>query len=219
VTPVARWLWLGLAVGLVSGCTFDTRALTVPDGGLVADGSAAGNDGRGAEVGAVDGATADAGPRDAPPPVDLGAGDTGGAEAGCTPQCSGKLCGAANGCGGTCQPGSGCCTPACASVRCGEGDGCGGTCQPGSGCCSPQCDGPVCGGHDGCGGTCHGDSGDACTAAPETWRCVWIDQYSSWGSQVCRSGKWLTYSLSPRTCSACCGSFSPDCCPSGGCYE
>ncbi|MCK5796652.1 MAG: hypothetical protein KAI47_05695, partial [Deltaproteobacteria bacterium] len=28
--------------------------------------------------------------------------------AGCTPQCSGKPCGTADGCGSTCQPGSGC---------------------------------------------------------------------------------------------------------------
>lgn len=48
------------------------------------------------------------------------------------------------------------CQPQCAGKRCGEGDGCGGTCQPGSGCCTPSCSGKSCGESDGCGGKCDG---------------------------------------------------------------
>jgi hypothetical protein len=48
------------------------------------------------------------------------------------------------------------CQPACGGKRCGEGDGCGGSCQPGSGCCTPSCGGKNCGDSDGCGGSCAG---------------------------------------------------------------
>ena len=46
----------------------------------------------------------------------------------CQPNCQGKLCGSADGCGGQCQAGSGCCTPNCSGKSCGDGDGCGGRC-------------------------------------------------------------------------------------------
>lgn len=90
----------------------------------------------------------------------------------CTPQCSGKECGA-DGCGGQCPSrcsGSSvcfqdrCCTPDCAYKFCGP-DGCGGTCPtigcPFGGtcntttgqCCTPDCTGKECG-EDGCGGSC-----------------------------------------------------------------
>ena len=55
----------------------------------------------------------------------------------CTPTCSGKLCGASDGCGGSCAAGSGCCSPACTGVLCGASDGCGGSCGSGSGCTPP----------------------------------------------------------------------------------
>jgi len=55
----------------------------------------------------------------------------------CAPTCAGKVCGASDGCGGACQPGSGCCDPDCANKLCGEADGCGGTCSTGSGCTPP----------------------------------------------------------------------------------
>lgn len=63
----------------------------------------------------------------------------GGTCAGCTPDCSGVLCGTSDGCGGICTPGSGCCEPDCTGVYCGEGDGCGGECKTGSGCTEPDC--------------------------------------------------------------------------------
>jgi hypothetical protein len=52
----------------------------------------------------------------------------------CGPACGGKLCGAGDGCGGTCTVGSGCCAPTCGGKACGLGDGCGGACAVGSGC-------------------------------------------------------------------------------------
>ena len=57
----------------------------------------------------------------------------------CTPDCSGKLCGSGDGCGGLCGAGSGCCQPGCSSKYCGQDDGCGSECTPGSGCKMPDC--------------------------------------------------------------------------------
>jgi hypothetical protein len=90
----------------------------------------------------------------------------------CTPACAGKACGAPDGCGASCAPGSGCsagCTPRCAGKACGAGDGCGAPCQPGSGCnagCTPVCQGVVCGFDDGCGGPCLPGSGCTPECAP-----------------------------------------------------
>jgi hypothetical protein len=92
-----------------------------------------------------------------------------------------------------------------------------GACEHIPGCCTPSCAGAVCGGADGCGGTCRGDNNDACSAPAETWRCVWIDYWNTWGSQVCRNGHWITYHLNPRDCGACCGGFSTACCLASGC--
>jgi hypothetical protein len=88
---------------------------------------------------------------------------------GCSPNCSGKVCGD-DGCGGTCGtcPVAGqvcnkgvCCSPNCSGKVCGD-NGCGGSCgtcpTPGQVCkngicCTPNCTGKVCG-DDGCGGSC-----------------------------------------------------------------
>jgi hypothetical protein len=188
----------------------------------IADDTAAGADllvgddtGSSNEVGASDGA-GDSGCQAVCAGKLCGAGDgcSGTCQAGsgcCTPSCSGKLCGAGDGCSGTCQAGSGCCTPSCSGRLCGAGDGCSGTCQAGSGCCTPSCDRAVCGGANGCGGVCAGDNNDSCTASAETWRCVWINYHATWGSQVCRSGKWQTFNLNPVSCEQCCGSYSSNC--------
>jgi len=87
----------------------------------------------------------------------------------CEPACSGKACGASDGCGGTCGCPAGLqcqdgqcffCTPQCYGKACGD-DGCdgscgacadGGVCVAGQ-CCTPACDGKTCG-DDGCGGSC-----------------------------------------------------------------
>ncbi len=89
----------------------------------------------------------------------------------CTPQCTGKQCGA-DGCGGDCgdcPPGFECdvygycdCTPTCNGKECGS-DGCGGECGQcpdgslcnmfGSCVCMPQCQNKECG-TDSCGGSC-----------------------------------------------------------------
>mgnify|MGYP001573509939 FL=1 len=89
---------------------------------------------------------------------------------GCTSVCDGKLCGDPDGCGGTCQSGSGCCAPSCVGAVCGGSDGCGGTClgtclYPNDICnpttykcdCTPSnCVGVTCGMSNGCGGLCWG---------------------------------------------------------------
>jgi hypothetical protein len=62
----------------------------------------------------------------------------------CVPGCGNAVCGSDDGCGGTCQPGSGCtvpdggCAPSCTGISCGAANGCGGTCAPGSGCNVPD---------------------------------------------------------------------------------
>ncbi len=132
----------------------------------------------------------------------------------CKPVCTGKLCGAANGCGLTCQAGSGCCTPSCGGKTCGSSDGCGGTCSQGSGCvCSPSCSGAVCGAKDGCGNVCSSDDNqDPCTT-PDQWRCVKSEAIwpGSTISQVCQGGMWRTYNINVKDCASCCGAFSVAC--------
>lgn len=66
-----------------------------------------------------------------------------------------------------------------------------------------------------------GNGGDPCTGVPtETWRCVTRSDGNR-VSQVCRSGSWLNFNLTPRDCNGCVCSFSAACCqvgsPSGGC--
>jgi beta-glucosidase len=105
----------------------------------------------------------------------------------CTPNCTGKQCGA-DGCGGVCGACSGgqvcnaaqqceaACTPNCTGKQCG-GNGCGGscgTCASGQACntsnqcvaaCVPSCAGKTCG-SDGCGGSCGScASGQSCNAS------------------------------------------------------
>ncbi len=58
----------------------------------------------------------------------------------CTINCSNKICGETDDCGGDCTAGSGCCTPQCANQICGDGeDGCGRLCTAGTGCCADHC--------------------------------------------------------------------------------
>ena len=94
---------------------------------------------------------------------------------GCVPDCLGKSCGDADGCGGTCvaapcaDPDAVCnqgicCVPVCDGTDCGDTDGCGGLCNgpcPVGGavcldgaCCTPDCADVDCGAGDGCGGFC-----------------------------------------------------------------
>jgi len=53
--------------------------------------------------------------------------------------------------------------------------------------------------------------GDGCFDVAESWRCVFIPSWGTWGSQVCRSGIWSTYHLNPSDCAACCDSYSGAC--------
>ncbi len=127
------------------------------------------------------------------------------------------------------------CTPSCGGTE-SRSRTCGSTCTWGAysafaGCvaCGPTCGDGLCETGETC-STCAdcqnghlgaGDDGDPCSAAAEgAWRCV---TRTSGGtvSQVCRSGAWVSFNLSPRDCSACVCGFSLACCqagsPSGGC--
>jgi hypothetical protein len=57
----------------------------------------------------------------------------------------------------------------------------------------------------------NGENGESCSEPAETWRCVFIPSWGTWGSQVCRYGMWLTYNLNPQDCSACCGPYVDGC--------
>lgn len=113
-------------------------------------------------------------------------------------------------CGSSCGWGawsgwSGC--PTCGPV-CGDG-----TCESGETCTScADC-------RNGHLGT--GEHGDPCSGVPaETWRCVTRSDGAR-VSQVCRSGAWISFNLTPRDCNACVCAFSLACCqvgsPSSGC--
>ncbi len=123
-------------------------------------------------------------------------------------------------CGGT-QRRSRMCTASCTwgtfdawGPACPSCGGCGdGTCGAGETCSScADCRA----GHLG-----SGSGGTSCAGVPEgQWRCV---TQAGLGvvSQVCRSGAWVNFNLSPRDCSACVCAFSAACCqpgsPSTGC--
>jgi hypothetical protein len=137
----------------------------------------------------------------------------------CSPNCTGKQCGA-DGCDGlcgTCDPGETCsanglcnCVPNCITGQeCGP-DGCGGscgtcigpaTCRNGQ-CCTPNCTGEECG-PDGCGGTC-GTCG-AGTVCHQSGRCV---SACGIGSTICPAAN----------DAGCCDTRFLVCCPGGmGC--
>ena len=82
-------------------------------------------------------------------------------------------------------------------------DGCGKTCLPGGGCRCPW--------------TGTGENNDSCGGVPrETWRCIHSNTFGAKVSQVCRGGKWVTFHVSPRNCSACCGNkWALACCQAG----
>lgn len=117
----------------------------------------------------------------------------------CTPDCTGKACGADNGCGakcsGTCDTGKECvnyqcivsgCTPACDGKFCGEDDGCEGKCTDCENVdetcnldtfvceattCEGDCTDKFCGEDDGCGFNCTdcATAGESCNM--DTWAC------------------------------------------------
>lgn len=84
----------------------------------------------------------------------------------CIPKCTGKTCGASDGCGGKCSNGS-----------CPAGTICGGGGVPNVCACAPQCSGKACGAPDGCGGTCTSGScpaGQACGAGGVPGQCATV---------------------------------------------
>ena len=90
----------------------------------------------------------------------------------CQPSCSGKACGAGDGCGGFCQSGS------CVGLQ--------DLCQQGVCACQPSCTSKVCGANDGCGGICsQGSCGfnEQCVLA--TCEC----SYLSCAGKCCGSGQ------------------------------
>jgi len=97
-------------------------------------------------------------------------------------------------------------------TTCSSGDSavCGNTdCETGEDCtsCPSDCT---------CDPTCSygttGNNGDSCVGvSAETWRCVYSSRLGDDVSQVCRNGKWLSYHVSPKDCSSCCGSYSSSC--------
>jgi hypothetical protein len=59
-----------------------------------------------------------------------------------------------------------------------------------------------------------GNNSDPCASSLENvWRCVVSSaQDGAWVSQVCHSGKWVTFHLNPRDCAGCCGAETSACC-------
>ncbi|MBE7482404.1 MAG: hypothetical protein HS104_20785 [Polyangiaceae bacterium] len=117
----------------------------------------------------------------------------------------GSSCSACGNCGGSGSP-----PPA---AQCGDG-----TCNGSETCgdCPGDCGSCPSGG--GSGGSCsvashqgNGENGESCTDPAESWRCVFLPSWGTWGSQVCRYGVWNTYHLNPKSCSACCGSYVSGC--------
>ena len=132
----------------------------------------------------------------------------------CIPSCSGAICGTSDGCGGTCNPGSGCvsgCTPSCSGVTCGSPNGCGGTCNPGSGCvsCTPNCSGVVCGLSNGCGGICNPGSGCVSGCTPQCSGHLCGNGNGCGG--VCGSGSGCAIGCNPACSGVFCGEMDPVC--------
>lgn len=91
----------------------------------------------------------------------------------CTPACSGKKCGASDGCGGTCKAGSGCCSgclsgttcyPGTSLSKCGSAGAACSACSTANPCKTASCSTGACkttnktSGTTCSGGTCHGGS-------------------------------------------------------------
>lgn len=155
-----------------------------PDASVAATGGATGSDGGAvSETSAVYDSSVES------PRADSSLADRGAVvQTPCTPDCTGVMCGASDGCGGTCNIGC-VCVPNCAGLVCGSSDGCGGFCTLGCFCipscgpldcgtydgcggmctlgcfCTPSCGGNECGTSDGCGGFCT----DGCFCSPSCW--------------------------------------------------
>ncbi len=136
---------------------------------------------------------------------------------------------------GATDTGTRACTTTCGDTQT-RTRSCGATCTWGtwsgwSACppCGPVCGDGTCDGGETCmscadcryGHLGTGENGDPCPGAAEgIWRCV-TRAGGSRVSQVCRSGGWISFNLTPRDCSACMCAFSLACCqvgsPSSGC--
>jgi hypothetical protein len=55
------------------------------------------------------------------------------------------------------------------------------------------------------------DNGERCDHGENVWRCACSERYGVSISQVCRSGRWVTYHTSPRDCGSCAGRYSAAC--------
>ena len=161
-------------------------------------------------------------------PQACGGGGSPGVCGACTPSCSGKACGASDGCSGTCVGtcASGQCNPT--TKTCDNCVGAGASCKDdtccswlatcvGSGnnakCCAPSCN-LKCGGDDGCGGTCPNScpAGYACNSATSACEstCGGLNQdCCSTGSPCHASG--LRCSSTTNQCEPC-GALNQPCC-------
>ncbi|MBI5546872.1 MAG: hypothetical protein HY901_23565 [Deltaproteobacteria bacterium] len=118
-----------------------------------------------------------------------------------TYQSAETLCdGQDNDCSGSADELASCCQPSCTGKGCGADDGCGNPCQAGTclsaqevcvqgGCvCQPSCSGKVCGGPDGCGGTCKVGSCAAPNSVCNAGTCACA--HASCGSTCCAAGEY-----------------------------
>jgi hypothetical protein len=92
---------------------------------------------------------------------------------GCMPECTGKLCGIPDGCGGHC-------------TACNNGQSCNATTWACEGKCQGQCAGKVCGEPDGCGDVCTGCAG-ATEFCDGTLQCVDVCAGIACGHGTCSS--------------------------------
>lgn len=139
-----------------------------------------------------------------------------------------SACSVSNCCGdGQCSGGEDCsscptdcgaCGPTCGDTRCEAGEDCS-SCPADCGACNTCGDG-TCAGSETCqscpdcqaGHQTTGDNNDPCPGVPaETWRCVFTSSFGTNVSQVCRGGRWVSFNLNPRNCSACVCSYSSAC--------
>lgn len=119
---------------------------------------------------------------------------------------------------GSCDNGETCsscqqdCGGCCGNGSCDNGETCS-SCEQDCGACGPVCGDNACETGETCsscsdcqnGHMGKGENGDPCPSSlpRDRWRCVFSD---SWGlnvSQFCRDGKWVSWHLNPRNCSAC----------------
>ena len=137
----------------------------------------------------------------------------------CAATCGDGSCNGSETCT-SCPSDCGACPPRCGDGSCNGIETCT-SCSGDCGACPSSCGDGTCDATESC-ASCvdcqaghmmvSANNGDPCPGIPaETWRCVNITSFGTWGSQVCRSGAWVTFHLNPRDCGACVCSYSSAC--------